>query len=367
MLSMQNQQWHRDCHTMTGQHFTRAMARLTASAGGVMLAAFFVPCAAVGQSHSLVTVAMRHGVKLDSNEIAQVERGDPDVRILATQDTRDVALFGVIRLSVTRDVYLRRVQNFRGSLRGPARARFGIFSDPAALADVDGVVITQQDANGLRNCHPGDCEVKLPAAEMQRLQSDVDWSAPDLLARLTAIAKQRMLRYVTDYRERGNAALTTYDDRPTVKASDAFAAVFAQSGYLNSVAPALATYQRTFPRGRPGGLADVFFWSEDVAPRLRPTISITHASVYTPPELGGTSLIVSKQIYANHYYEAALEVRSVVDRDVENEPASAYLIVERRYRFDNLPRGGILNIRGRAVNGLRDQLVAELRRERAAL
>jgi hypothetical protein len=46
------------------------------------------------------------------------------------------------------------------------------------------------------------------------------------------------------------------------------------------------------------------------------------------------------------------------------EAPGVYLVVERRYRFDNLPRGGLLNIRGRAANGLRDQLIADLRRER---
>ena len=100
--------------------------------------------------------------------------------------------------------------------------------------------------------------------------------------------------------------------------------------------------------------------------RLRPILSVTHAVVYTPPEMSGTTIVASKQIYANHYFEAALEVLNVIDREVSGEPASIYLVVDRRFRFDNLPRGGILNIRGRAVNGLRDQLVTDLQREKAA-
>jgi hypothetical protein len=79
--------------------------------------------------------------------------------------------------------------------------------------------------------------------------------------------------------------------------------------------------------------------------------------VYTPPELPNVTVVAAKQIYANHYFEAAVDLTCVADRS-----PGIYLLVLRRYRFDNLP-GGILNIRGRAINALRDQLAADLRRQ----
>ena len=322
--------------------------------------------ALVAQTGTAAVAAVRHGVRLDSAETAAVERGDVIVRVQPTQDQRDVAVFGVVRLAVPRDVYLRRVQDFRNWLRTPTRTRLGVFSDPAVLSDVDGVTVNRDDAKDLRKCRAGDCTTKLPAIEMQRVQAEVDWSASDLQVRITALARQRMVQYVEEYRDRGNASMPVYDDRPSVRASDAFVAVLAQSTYLNQTAPALASYFRTFPRGRPGGVSDVLYWSEDEVARLRPILSVTHAVVYTPPEMSGTTIVASKQIYANHYFEAALEVLNVIDREVSGEPASIYLVVDRRFRFDNLPRGGILNIRGRAVNGLRDQLVTDLQREKAA-
>lgn len=316
------------------------------------------------QAATAAAAALRHGVRLDSSEAVNVDRGEAIVRVLPTQDQRDVAVFGVVRLSAPRDVYLRRVQDFRHWLRTPTRSSLGVFSDPAVPADVAGVFVNRDDAKELHKCRPGDCTTKLPAAEMQRVQAEVDWSADDVHERVTAIARQRIVQYVEEYRDHGNASMPVYGDRPSVRASDAFVAVLAQSTFLNQTAPAIATYLKTFPRGRPGGVSDVVYWSEDVVARLRPILSVTHAVVYTPPELSGTTVIASKQIYANHYFEGALEVRSVIDRDVNGEPSSTYLLVERRYRFDNLPRGGILNIRGRAVNGLRDQLQVDLRREK---
>ncbi len=288
------------------------------------------------------------------------------MRVLPTQDQRDVAVFGVVRIAVSRDVYLRRVQDFRSWLRTPTRTRLGVFSDPAVLADVEALIVSKDDAKDLKKCRAGDCTTKMPALEMQRVQAEIDWSAPDVQTKVTSLARQRLVEYVESYRDRGNASMPVYDDRPSIRASDAFTAVLAQSTYLNQAAPAIASYFRTFPRGRPAGVSDVIYWSEDAVARLRPILSVTHAVVYTPPELGGTTVVASKQIYANHYFEAAIEVLNVIDRDAGGEPTATYLIFERRFRFDNLPRGGIFNIRGRAVTGLRDQLLDDLRREKSA-
>jgi hypothetical protein len=315
------------------------------------------------QAPTATAAVERHGIRLDTAEASAVERGSVVVRVLSARDPRDVAVMGVARVAISRDLYLRRVQDFRTWLRTPTRTRFGLFSEPAGPADVTDVMVTRQDANDLRHCRPGDCSTKLPATEMARLRDDVDWSAGDVQPRISAIARQRLVDFVGQYRDHGNASMPVYDDRPTIRASDAFAAVLAQSTYLNQAAPALAAYLTTFPRNRPGGVADVLYWSEDAVPRLRPILSVTHAVVYTPPELAGTTLIASKQIYANHYFEAALESISVIDRDADGAPPSIYLVMERRFRFDNLPRG-VFNIRGRAVNGLRDQLRDDLVREK---
>ena len=91
-------------------------------------------------------------------------------------------------------------------------------------------------------------------------------------------------------------------------------------------------------------------------PRLRPILSLTHLVIYTPPELPGITLVAAKQIYANHYFETAIELTCAVERG-----SGIYLLVLRRFRFDNLP-GGILNIRGKAIGALRDQLVLDLKR-----
>ncbi|HEX9487324.1 MAG TPA: hypothetical protein VF976_09680 [Gemmatimonadales bacterium] len=98
-------------------------------------------------------------------------------------------------------------------------------------------------------------------------------------------------------------------------------------------------------------------------PRLKPILSVTHLAVYAPPELPMMTLVAGKQIYANHYFEAGLDLTTVVDRPTAANPG-IYLMLLRRSRFDDLPTG-LFNIRGKVIGKLRDQMRVDLDREKA--
>lgn len=318
---------------------------------------------AQGQAPAQLVTFLHQSIGLDSAQLALVERGEGFVRVLETKDRRDVALFGIITTAVARDAYITRVRDFRNSLAAPSRTHFGIFSDPATAADVAAVTISMRDVGDMKDCRPGDCVVKLPATDMRRIHEETNWSADDVQAQLGAYARRRLVEYVTDYRARGDSAMAIYDDRGNmnVHANAAFAGMLAESPYVYQNVPSLGRYLAAYPHEKLPGAAEVLFWSEDAMPRLRPILSVTHQVVYTPPELPGVTLIAAKQLYADHYFEAALDVTCVVDRQ-----GGSYLLVLRRYRFDNMPSGGLINIRGRAIGALRDQLLADLRRQATA-
>jgi len=305
---------------------------------------------------------LRQSIGFDAQQLATVERGEPVVKVLETKDRRDVAVFGIITTPVAREQYVRALRDFTASLRTPGRTQLGIFSNPAVASDVAAVTINARDVADMKNCKPGDCVVKLPATDMRRIHDEMNWSASpsDLQAQLNVYARRRLVEYVTDYRTRGDSAMAIYDDRGNLnqRSSEAFAAQLAESPYVYENVPSLRKYLAAYPHGSlPAGAAEILFWSEDVLPRLRPILSVTHLVVYAPPELPSVTLVARKQIYANHYFETAVDLTCVIDRD----PGS-YLLVLRRFRFDNLP-GGILNIRGRAIGALRDQLALDLRRQ----
>jgi hypothetical protein len=319
--------------------------------------------------HATLIRFLRQSIGMDSAAVAAAFTGTPYIRVIEAEEKRDVAVFGLTTLTVSRETYDARVRDFPRWLAAPSRPRFGIFSDPPAAADVAAVVIPQRDVEDMKSCKPGDCVVKLPAVDMSRIQAETDWKAPDLGARMNAFARRRLVEYVADYRTRGDSAMALYDDRKgaTVQSREAFAALLAASPYVYQHVPSLERYFATYPRERLGGAAEVIYWSEDVMPRLRPILSVTHQVVYAPPELPGATFIAAKQIYANHYFEAMVDLTYAVDRRVLDGQDGIFLMTFRRYRFDNLPSGGLLNIRGRAINALKDQLLADLKRQKATL
>lgn len=311
---------------------------------------------------------LRQTIGMDSGSVARAFEGAPFVTVLEAADRRDVAVFGLITIKVPRETFDTRARDFPRWLVTPTRTRVGVFSDPATASDVAAVVIPQRDVDEMKSCKPGDCVVKLPATDMQRIRAEMNWSARDLPEQMNAYARRRLVEYVTDYRMRGDSAMALYDDRrgATVRAREAFAALLEASPYVYQHVPSLERYFAAYPRERLPGAAEVIYWSEDVMPRLRPILSVTHQVVFAAPELPGATFIAAKQIYANHYFEAVVDLTYAVERPLLDGQPGTFLMTLRRYRFDNLP-GGVLNIRGRAINALRDQLVTDLRRHQATL
>lgn len=307
---------------------------------------------------------LRQRIGVDSAQLASVERGDAVVKVLDTQNKRDVAVFGIVRVDVPREFYTTRLQDFAQSLRTPTRPRFGIFHDPAGAPDVEAVTVDHEDLGDLKNCRPGDCKIKLPATEMEHFRAQIDWSAADPQVQADTYLRQRLVQYVTDYRARGDSAMVVYDDTGRVRASDAFAALLAQSPYVYEYVPSLQQYLASYPHGKLDGAREVLFWAEDSLPGLKPILSVTHTLVYAPPESPRVTLMAAKQIYADHYFEAAFDLTAIVD---DARPAGwpgTYLVVLRRSRFDDLPSGPVVSIRSKVVGKLRDQMRVDLEREK---
>ena len=310
---------------------------------------------------------LRDNIGLDSAQIAAVERGEPVVKVLDTERKLDLAVFGIIAVDAAREVYVGRLLDFEHSLRGgPSRQQFGIFSDPAVPADVQTLTIDRRDIADVKDCRPGDCKVKLPGEEMERIRQAIDWSAADAEAQTNAYVRRRLVEYVTDYRARGDSAMVVYEDRASVRGSDAFAALLAQSPYVYDQIPSLHRYLAGYPHGDLDGVREVFYWSVDAVKALRPILRITHRVVYAPPEIPGLTVTAAKQIFASHYFEAGFDLAGVADRPRSTGGPGFYLLLFRRSRFDRFPSIPLINVQGRLVNNAREQMGTDLAAEKAA-
>jgi hypothetical protein len=306
---------------------------------------------------SLRDFLARDGV-LSAAQIAAVERGDVVVKTLPTGDERDVAVMGLVRADRSRRFVIGAIR-----ARGAGRA----FGTPPTLDDVADMHLTSDDLNELSRCQPNACNFKLPAAGMAALSAIVSSNAADAARRAEDYLRRRMVEYVAAYRQRGNAAMIVYDDLGSVQSSSSFDAMLRDSSHIFHVAPTLAGFLLDFPRAWLPGATNLVFWTVDALPRIRPVLRIVHEVTYTPTEVPGATVIAAKQLYADHYFEAGLEVLTAIDDSLSGFAGGRYgtaLVVVRHYRFDHLPSGGVLNLRRRVIDGLRDGVTNDLRRLR---
>src|SRR5262249_29444499 len=103
------------------------------------------------------------------------------------------------------------------------------------------------------------------------------------------------------------------------------------------------------------------------ASHIKPTLVIDHDMVYPPPELPGTTLIASKLLYADHYYDGALDLTAIIDRAIgpQAEQNGIYVLVLHRLHFDDLPSGGLLNDKGKVIGNQREQTKMVLQNKKA--
>src|ERR1043166_3547231 len=167
---------------------------------------------------------------------------------------------------------------------------------------------------------PAQNKREIAMSGMERLQREVGWNAPDYRTQVTQLLKQMLVDYVHDYLARGNAALIAYDDKPgTVLAASSYdpLAGTKQVG-KNSSTSELALVQ------------NALVWSK-IKFGLKPVIAINHIMIYKrAAQVGAEILVVSKQIYASHSFDASLPLTAFPN--VSAPTPKSYLFYENRSR-----------------------------------
>jgi hypothetical protein len=305
------------------------------------------------------------GIGLGSRQLSEAARGHAVVSRLPTESDRDVAVFGMIGIRAPRDTVLAHVLDLERFLAARGR-RFHVFADPPTISDVAEATFAESEYRDLEDCHPGDCDFKLPASAMEGFRQ-IDWSSSDAKAQVDEQLRRGLLDLVKDYRKLGNHGTLIYDDVHGVRSGDVFLELVTQSPELYEYAPELERYLKTYPDGRPERARDFLYWSEDRLKGLRPTLTVNHMVVYDPAtSASSTAFVAWKQIYATHYYEGAFELLAMVEAGGSGGERITYLITVRRVRFDLLPRG-ILNIRGRVRSKLQNAMRTSLESYRSAI
>ena len=270
---------------------------------------------------------LREKAAFDETDLAALQTNQPVVRLSPVGDKREVAVSGVVSVRAGAEDFLKSYREGMTRKNNAAILEIGSFGKEPALSDLQNLTIEPGDIEDLKNCVVEDCQVKLSATMIERFRNGIDWQSPDHDAAVTNLFRQMLVDYVRDYRARGDAALIEYNDkRAEVNLANEHRALAAASGYINGV---LAD-----PKSGLQLVEDAIVWSK-IKFGLKPVLAINHIRIYRRDrEVGPQVLVESKQIYANHYFNAFHALTAFVS--VPGATEKAYLVFENRSIADGL-------------------------------
>ena len=349
---------------------------LPAQLGLGFLAALMVAVGSLAaQPGSVVDNLLRQKMGFSIADLRALDGGSVVIRSLDTPVREELAHVGVVYVDAPTERFVERFRDIVRFERGPGIPQIGRFSSPPRLEDLESLTLPATDVTALRECRPGDCDVKLSAAAMHRFRNEVDWSSPSAAREADEVAREMILELVRAYQTDGNAALGHYDDGDELlPVAEQFRALLRSGDPLPAPVPALLGYLDDYPQGRPPGAEDFFYWTV-VDFGLKLTIRVNHVTIYPLPAIppsGAAYAIAIKQLYASHYFHTTLELRFLVVDDRRSGRRGASLISVTRSRSDGMTgfKGWLLRpiINRRSRNAVRGYLAHVKRQvERPAL
>jgi hypothetical protein len=305
---------------------------------------------------------LRRKMRFSAADLRSLDAGAAVVKSLETPVRRELAHFGVVYIQAPTERFIERYRDIERFESGPAILQIGRFSVIPQREDLASLTLPVEDVEALQTCRPGDCDMKLSAAAMSRLRNQVNWSSPNAVRDANEVARDMILELVRMYQTNGNDALGHYDDGgESLAVAEEFRALLPNGDLLPAPVPALIAYLKEYPRGRPAGAEDFFYWSV-VDFGLKPTLRANHVTIYPlsgSPSSNVTYVIAIKQLYASHYFHSTLELRFLVGDDRPGR-RGFYLVSITRSRNDGMTglTGSLLRpiINRRSRNSIRRYL-----------
>jgi hypothetical protein len=301
-------------------------------------------------------------VKPTAEERQQLLSGGPFTKLLASDASREVAVFGSIWIAAPHQLYAKALQDIEDFERGGGFTLTRRISDPPRLEDFAGLRLSKDDLEDLRNCRVGKCELKLGADALTTIRSEVDWSKPGAGATAEAVLRRILFEYVTRYQKGGNKALAVYRDKSEPRfVENEFRSMIDRMPALATGMPALHDYLVDYPKASWPGVIDIFYWQETEF-GLKPTTRVSHLVIHSTAE---RTVVASKMLYASHYFWTALELRVLVPDAARGN--GFWFMTVNRSRSDGLSGFTGTFVRRRVRSEVADGTLAALTATKAAI
>jgi hypothetical protein len=302
---------------------------------------------------------LRDKFLFSQDDLAAVDSGKVVTKLFDSDSVSEIAIGGAAHLAVPYEFAAQVFQKIHRLMPNTSTRTTGRFHTPAVLADLNKLTAEANDLNALRNCTPGNCEEKLPVSTMKRFRTEIDWKARDSRTEAISLVKKILVDYVNSYREWGNTALVEYDDQDQPRlTADILDGIVQEQPNLFGFAPELSGYLKDYPKDTLAHSTDYLYWQQETDPGIKPTFVLNHATIYTPDTSKPVTLIATKQLYANHYFEGSLAVTALVG-DTE-KAVGCYILYLNRSFFDDLRKTGFLSFRSRVRDGISTKMKNDL-------
>lgn len=266
-------------------------------------------------------------------EWASINRGEAVAKVLAT-DTREVAVAGAVRIAASSERLIARYREIENLKRSAIVLDVGRFSTPPRPSDLASAQMEEYNLD-LRDCEPGDCRVRLSAADIARFHREVDWRANDWRERSRAIWMDVLAGYAAAFAREGRQGLPTYvNKREPLSVPAELLSLVERFTFVNEISPTFYSYLRDFGPKAPAGTEELLYWSkEDFG--VRPVMRLSHQAIYRPAG-SQTVLVATNQIYADHYLDAGLTVTMAIDAAESGSGPAFYMLSVSRARTRSL-------------------------------
>lgn len=325
-----------------GHHISLTLWFGTAS----LVFAFSLP--SLGQHPPKPEEFLRLQMQLSRSEIANIQEGKAIAKIIASSNPSDIFVFGAVYIHAKPLAYLQLMSDIvrLNTLTGYLGA--GEFSQTPTVGNMDGLTLDPEDIKDLKNCRPEDCELQLPEESMESARKAINWGSPNLEQAVNDLAKHRIIQLLQSYQQTGDRALGTYrDKRDPLPVAEHFRSVLGRVQFFPQYLPELNRYLLEYPRARPIGARDFFYW-EKVNFGLKPTIRVNHGVMYHPPGAEQQVYVLAiKQLYATHYFQTAIDLSFCVEGSGSSEEEGFYLITVKASR-----QAGLTGFKGSVVRSV---------------
>jgi hypothetical protein len=264
------------------------------------------PAAAAAQQPAWSHDQLLTNLGISAPDLALAQSGQPAASLLPSDVPNEVGAAGAIRITGDLRRLLAWFRDIEAFMKAAGAENVGAIHVPASAADFARLNLDDVHFADLRACRPDKCEIRMPSAFLPRFQNEVNWSAPDAPAKAADLARAMLLEYVRAYQQGGDQALARFhNQQQAAAAATQFQDMLRRSAKLWEMNYAFAYYLESFPKLRPEGTEDRFYWSRSTT-GLKPVLTLHHVALQEFPD--GRAVLADKQFYATRQIDAGLLV-----------------------------------------------------------